>query len=107
MPVIVVGAGLAGLAAAGALLNGGCAVTVVEASDRIGGGVWPRGSTAGVPVELGPEWLSADGELRDLLVGAGARVAPSEGARWRRRDGRWENQEDLPARNAHALERSP
>jgi monoamine oxidase len=105
MHVIVVGAGLAGLSAAGALLDGGCTVTLVEARDRIGGRVWPRGSTAGVPVELGPEWLSPDGELHDLLVGAGARVAASEGARWRRRGGRWENQDHLADRNAELVER--
>ena len=54
MHVIVVGAGLAGLSAAGALLEGGCDVTVLEARDRIGGRVFPDGMTAGVPVELGP-----------------------------------------------------
>ena len=105
MHVIVVGAGLAGLSAAGALLDGGCAVTVLEARDRIGGRVCPAGTTAGVPIELGPEWLSADGELHDLFEGAGARLVPSEGARWRRRAGRWENQDDLAERNAKLVER--
>ena len=105
MHVIVVGAGLAGLSAAGALLDGGCAVTVLEARDRIGGRVCPAGTTAGVPIELGPEWLCADGELHDLFEGAGARLVPSEGARWRRRAGRWENQDDLAERNAKLVER--
>ena len=105
MHVVVVGAGLAGLSAANALLGGGCAVTVLEARDRIGGRVWPSGATAGVPVELGPEWLSADGELHDLLMDAGARLVPSEGARWRRRGDGWENQDDLADRNAELVER--
>ncbi|XP_071804678.1 lysine-specific histone demethylase 2-like [Asterias amurensis] len=39
-PVIVIGAGPAGLAAARQLVNFGCAVTVLEAQDRIGGRVW-------------------------------------------------------------------
>jgi monoamine oxidase len=107
MHVIVVGAGLAGLSAAGALLDGGCAVTVLEARDRIGGRVCPVGTTAGVPIELGPEWLSADGELHDLSSAPGARVSPSEGRRWRRRAGRWENQDDLADRNAKLVGADP
>jgi monoamine oxidase len=39
-PVIVAGAGLAGLSAAGALEARGAAVTLVEARDRVGGRVW-------------------------------------------------------------------
>ena len=105
MHVIVVGAGLAGLSAAGVLLDRGCAVTVLEARDRIGGRVYPAGTAAGVPVELGPEWLSDDGELHRLLTGAGVRLVPSRGARWRRREGRWENQDDLAKRNAELVER--
>ena len=105
MHVVVVGAGLAGLSAAGALVEGGCAVTVLEARDRIGGRVFPDGATAGVPVELGPEWLSADGEVHDLLARAGARLVPAQGARWRHRGDRWENQDDLADRNAQLVER--
>ena len=49
--------------------------------------------------------LSADGELHDLLVRAGARLVPSEGARWRRRGDGWENQDDLADRNAKLVDR--
>jgi monoamine oxidase len=56
--VLVIGAGLAGLAAARRLANAGIRVTIVEARDRIGGRVHtvrtPRFST---PIELGAEFI--------------------------------------------------
>jgi monoamine oxidase len=42
MRVVVVGAGLAGLAAADELCRGGAEVVVVEARDRVGGRVFSR-----------------------------------------------------------------
>ncbi|NYV78843.1 FAD-dependent oxidoreductase, partial [Streptomyces sp. UH6] len=50
--VLVVGAGVAGLAAAHRLLERGATVTVAEASDRVGGKLLP-GEIAGVRVDLG------------------------------------------------------
>jgi monoamine oxidase len=40
VPVLVAGAGLAGLCAARDLVNAGAAVTVIDARDRVGGRVW-------------------------------------------------------------------
>ncbi|TDN44311.1 monoamine oxidase [Curtobacterium flaccumfaciens] len=54
--VVVVGAGVAGLAAARALALGGQRVVVLEARDRIGGRTWTD-STLGVPVDLGASWI--------------------------------------------------
>ncbi|MFJ3384699.1 MULTISPECIES: flavin monoamine oxidase family protein [unclassified Curtobacterium] len=54
--VIVVGAGVAGLAAARALALGGRDVVVLEARDRIGGRTWTD-SALGVPVDLGASWI--------------------------------------------------
>ncbi|MEU1184744.1 protoporphyrinogen oxidase [Streptomyces sp. NPDC005820] len=56
--VVVIGAGIAGLAAADRLLERGARVTVLEASERVGGKLLP-GEIAGVRVDLGAESLLA------------------------------------------------
>ncbi|MFF4016250.1 protoporphyrinogen oxidase [Streptomyces sp. NPDC001843] len=56
--VVVVGAGIAGLAAAHRLLDRGARVTVLEASDRVGGKLL-AGEIAGVCVDLGAESMLA------------------------------------------------
>jgi monoamine oxidase len=54
--VIVVGAGIAGLAAAAHLQVTGHRVTVLEARDRLGGRIWTS-RDFGPPVELGALWI--------------------------------------------------
>ncbi|MFF5964499.1 protoporphyrinogen oxidase [Streptomyces collinus] len=56
--VVVVGAGIAGLAAAHRLLDRGARVTVLEASGRVGGKLLP-GEVAGARVDLGAESMLA------------------------------------------------
>ncbi|WP_330281991.1 protoporphyrinogen oxidase [Streptomyces sp. NBC_00588] len=56
--VVVVGAGIAGLAAAHRLLGRGARVTVLEASERVGGKLLP-GEIAGTRVDLGAESMLA------------------------------------------------
>ncbi|MDN0197362.1 protoporphyrinogen oxidase [Streptomyces sp. S.PNR 29] len=56
--VVVIGAGIAGLAAAHRLLQRGARVTVLEASDRVGGKLLP-GRIAGARVDLGAESMLA------------------------------------------------
>ncbi|MFF3330853.1 protoporphyrinogen oxidase [Streptomyces sp. NPDC002888] len=56
--VVVIGAGVAGLSAAHRLLGHGARVTVLEASDRIGGKLLP-GEIAGARVDLGAESMLA------------------------------------------------
>ncbi|MGW1540850.1 protoporphyrinogen oxidase [Streptomyces sp. NPDC002309] len=55
---VVIGAGIAGLAAAHRLLDRGARVTVLEASGRVGGKLLP-GEIAGVRVDLGAESMLA------------------------------------------------
>jgi monoamine oxidase len=55
--VVVVGAGLAGLAAADALQRAGREVVVLEARDRVGGRVWSRELDNGAVVEMGAEFI--------------------------------------------------
>ncbi|MGI4855658.1 MAG: flavin monoamine oxidase family protein [Janthinobacterium lividum] len=55
--IVVVGAGIAGLAAARRLLQEGRDVLVLEARDRIGGRVWTDHFACGARVDLGASWI--------------------------------------------------
>jgi len=55
--VVVIGAGLAGLAAAQELHKRGREVVVVEARDRIGGRIWTSSKWADMPLDLGATWI--------------------------------------------------
>ena len=56
--VIVIGAGVAGLAAAARLAESGVSVTILEARDRIGGRILTyRDPASPIPIELGAEFI--------------------------------------------------
>ncbi len=57
---LIIGAGVAGLAAAQALRNANHPVIVVEARSRPGGRVWTDQDWLGVPVENGAEFIHGD-----------------------------------------------
>ncbi len=54
--VLVIGAGMSGLAAARTLADKGVSVIVLEARDRIGGRTWTD-SSLGLPLDLGASWI--------------------------------------------------
>jgi monoamine oxidase len=54
---VVIGGGLAGLAAARALRVAGCETVVLEARDRLGGRAWYADNGLGAPVELGGAYI--------------------------------------------------
>ncbi|MBT5415254.1 MAG: FAD-dependent oxidoreductase [Rhodospirillaceae bacterium] len=73
--VVVVGAGLSGLAAAKSLVNQGAEVVVVEARDRIGGRILTDFSM-GPPFEVGAGWIhgpSSDNPARQLADAVGSK----------------------------------
>lgn len=56
-PIIIIGAGAAGLAAGRTLHDLGHPVIILEARDRIGGRTWTHYDLAPYPVELGAEYI--------------------------------------------------
>ena len=60
MEIIVIGAGIAGLAAARDLLHRGYNVTVLEARNRLDGRIYTERTLFDIPVEFGAEFLHGD-----------------------------------------------
>jgi monoamine oxidase len=73
---MIVGAGLAGLTAARALMAAGKSVQVIEARPRVGGRTFSD-TGLGFPVDLGAQWIAADSALPKEL---GVRTAPVLGS---------------------------
>jgi monoamine oxidase len=69
--VVVVGAGLAGLAAATRLVDAGAEVVVLEARDRVGGRTLTLPAADGTPIDHGAHWI---GPTQDRIAALASRV---------------------------------
>lgn len=74
--IVIIGAGMAGLAAAQRLHEAGIKVTILEARDRIGGRINTQ-IMHGVPIDLGASWIhgNIDNPLTELAKRAQAAIA--------------------------------
>ena len=82
--VLIIGAGIAGLAAASQLAAAGVAVSILEARQRIGGRIFTvHDRTFGAPIELGAEFIHGKPpEIWDLLQEAGTTITEVQGQSW-------------------------
>ena len=107
--VLVLGAGVSGLAAAARVAQAGCSVRVLEARDRVGGRILTRrGGRWPMPVELGAEFVQ--GRVRALLTlaqQAGLPIVELDGARWQSRSGQLVRADDFAAPVEKILSRLP
>ena len=87
--IIVIGAGVAGLAAARTLTDAGLRVKVLDARDRIGGRILTvRDERASMPLELGAEFIHGRApETSAIAREAGLVAVDVVGERWRARNG--------------------
>ena len=79
-PVVVVGAGIAGIVAADRLRRAGYDVRVLEARRRVGGRVHTWRGWPGTPLDLGASWIhgyAAGNPITSIADRAGARLVPS------------------------------
>jgi monoamine oxidase len=94
--VVIIGAGVSGLAAANELSRAGRSVLLLEARDRIGGRAWTRHEPdLSAPIELGAEFIHGRvPETFDLLREIGKAALDSGGAHWSWYDGKLEQRDE-------------
>jgi phytoene dehydrogenase-like protein len=93
--VIVIGAGIAGLAATQRLAAAGLKVIVLEARERLGGRIFTQHHD-GYPVELGAEFVHGrPPEILDAVQRAGLTLAELTGEFRSRIRGEWDESDDV------------
>jgi len=82
--IVIIGAGIAGLAAAKELGAAGFSVLVLEARDRIGGRIFTqKDATSEFPIELGAEFIHGlVPEIFEPLLENGSEITEVEGQSW-------------------------
>ncbi|MBY0585677.1 FAD-dependent oxidoreductase [bacterium] len=78
--VLVIGAGLAGLACAKTLRDAGRRVRVVEARTRLGGRIWTDRPWNGFPIEMGARWIHGEknNPIAHLAEKLGLKTIPTD-----------------------------
>jgi monoamine oxidase len=93
--IIVIGAGVAGLAATQRLAGAGLNVLGLEARERLGGRIFTQ-HHHGFPVELGAEFMHGrPPEIVNIVKAAGLKLAETSGEFRSKIGGRWKNSENL------------
>ena len=93
--VIIIGAGIAGVAATQRLAAAGMNVLLLEARERLGGRIFTR-HHHGYPVELGAEFMHGrPPEIVNAVKAANLKLAESSGEFRSRIGGKWEDSENL------------
>src|SRR5262245_45616629 len=105
--VVVIGGGVAGLAAARRLTGAGLTVTVVEARDRLGGRIHTLHDPGlPIPIELGAEFIHGKPrEIWDWLRSSGPAACEVTGQDWQSIDGKLELIDPPPERLRTVLDR--
>ncbi len=94
--VVIIGAGVSGLAAACGLRSSGLSVLILEARDHVGGRTWTRHEPdLPAPVELGAEFIHGRvPETFELLREVGKAALDTSGAHWTLQNGRLDQRTD-------------